>query len=293
MRKLYVPVLSAVRPPVLLVLFCLAFPHTETRAQSAKGGIDLTARITPTAARPEPVRQFTFYVLTRSYEDVAKDVAAQHVLPPRDEFIDSLKVSKELKAWLKAHDVLDLTMPDLDKSITPDDIITVPEFMLAYQHNNSGGVTNGFPKAKYTEADKTDHPEKYEKLHQEYIDALKKFVKANPATISGVELEFTGINPQTKWDRITSDQRKAVLRLAPDLAQTKYLVAKVDTDFDGHASLPGLPPGNYWISTLNLDADAGDARLRWDVPVAVEPGHTTRVELTNLNSIDAHVVTAP
>jgi len=282
MRKMSVPLLSA--------LLCLASPYAATRAQSAKGGIELTARITPTAAHPEPVRQFTFFVLTRSYDDVAKDVAAQHVLPPRDEFIETLKVSKELKAWLKAHDVLDLTMPDLDKSITPDDVITVPEFLLAYQHNNSGGVTNGFPKAKYTEADKTDHPEKYEKLHQEYIDALKKFVKANPATISGVELEFTGINPQTKWARIISDQQKAILRAAPEIAQTKYLVAKTDTDLDGHATFAGLLPGNYWVSTLNFDADAGDARLRWDVPVAVEAGRTTRVELTNLNGIDAHIV---
>ncbi len=276
--------------PILLALLCLASPHAATRAQSAKGGIEITARITPTAAHPEPVRQFTFFVLTRSYDDVAKDIAAQHVLPPRDEFIETLKVSKELKAWLKAHDVLDLTMPDLDKSITPDDVITVPEFLLAYQHNNSGGVTNGFPKAKYTEADKTDHPEKYEKLHQEYIDALKKFVKANPATISGVELEFTGINPQTKWARIISDQQRAILRAAPEIAQTKYLVAKTDTDLEGHATFAGLLPGNYWISTLNFDADAGDARLRWDVPVAVEAGHTTRVELTNLNGIDAHIV---
>jgi hypothetical protein len=282
MRNMSVPILSA--------LLCLASPHAATRAQSAKGGIELTARITPTAAHPEPVRQFTFFVLTRSYDDVAKDVAAQHVLPPRDEFIETLKVSKELRAWLKAHDVLDLTMPDLDKSITPDDVITVPEFLLAYQHNNSGGVTNGFPKAKYTEADKTDHPEKYEKLHQEYIDALKKFVKANPATISGVELEFTGINPQTKWARIISDQQKAILRAAPEIAQTKYLVAKTDTDLEGHATLAGLLPGTYWVSTLNFDADAGDARLRWDVPVTVEAGRTTRIELTNLNGIDAHIV---
>jgi hypothetical protein len=67
----------------------------------------------------------------------------------------------------------------------------------------------------------------------------------------------------------------------------------VDTDLEGHAALSGLPPGNFWISTLNLDADAGDARLRWDVPVTIEPGHTTRVDLTNLNAIDAHVVSTP
>jgi len=49
-----------------------------------------------------------------------------------------------------------------------------------------------------------------------------------------------------------------------------------------------LPAGNYWVSTLNLDAGAGDARLRWDVPVTIQNGRSTRVELTNLNAIDAH-----
>ena len=42
------------------------------------------------------------------------------------------------------------------------------------------------------------------------------------------------------------------------------------------------------MSTLNLDAGAGDARLRWDVPVTIQNGRSTRVELTNLNAIDAH-----
>jgi hypothetical protein len=214
-------------------------------------------------------------------------------LPSRDEYIDTLKVSKELKVWLKAHDVLDLTMPDLDKSISPDDIIAVPEFLLAYQHSNSGGVTNGIPKPKYKESEKTDNPDKYKKEYQEYLDALKKFIKANPGTVNGIELELTSINPQTKWAKLSTDQRRNVQRVAPDVAQTQYLVAKVDTDLDGHASLAGLPPGNYWISTLNLDADAGDTRLRWDVPVIIEAGHTTRIELTNLNAIDAHLASTP
>jgi hypothetical protein len=285
MKKVLVPLLPA--------LLCLVFTNSAARAQTDSGAIDLTARITPTAARPEPVRQFTFYVLTRSYTDVATDVGAQNVLPPRDEFIEMLKVSKELKAWLKAHDVLDLTTPELDKVITADDIITVPEFLLAYQHSNSGGVTNGIPKPKYKEADKTDHPDRYKKEYQDYLDALKKFIKNNPSTVSGIELELTAINPQNKWAKIGNDRARTVERLAPDVAQTKYLVGKVDTDLDGHAVLNGLPPGKYWISSLNLDADAGDVRLRWDVPVIITAGRTTRVELTNLNATDAHTAATP
>ena len=84
-----------------------------------------------------------------------------------------------------------------------------------------------------------------------------------------------------------------MLRTAPDTAQLKYLAGKVETDLDGHASLGGLVPGDYWISTLNLDADSGDMRVLWDVPVHVERGKTSRVELSNLNSVDARGSATP
>jgi hypothetical protein len=271
-------------------LVCFA---QTTRAQNSPGTLDITARITPTQARPEPVRQFTFYILTKSYADIAKEVEAGDVLPPRDEFIDTLKVSKELKAWLKAHEILDLTIPELDKMLTPDDIIHTPEFLLAYQHSNSGGVTNGIPKPKYKEADKTDHPEKYEKDKQAYYTALKKFIQSNPTTVSGVELELDAVNPQRKWALLMSNQKKRVQKLAPEIAQTKYLAAKVDTDLEGHAFLRELAPGSYWISSLNLDANAGDARVRWDVPVTMQAGQALRIELTNLNATDTLAASAP
>ena len=275
---------------ILAVLVC--FAHTA-RAQNSSGTLDITARITPTAARPEPVRQFTFYILTKSYANIAKEVEEGDVVPPRDEFIDGLKVSKELKTWLKAHDTLDLTIPELDKMLTPDDIIHTPEFLVAYQHSNSGGVTNGIPKPKYKEADKTDHPEKYEKDKQTYYTALKKFIQTNPSTVSGVELELDGVNPQRKWALITSNQKRRVQKMAPEIAQTKYLAAKVETDLEGHAFLRELAPGNYWISSLNLDANAGDARVRWDVPVTIQAGQAFRIELTNLNAADTLAASAP
>jgi hypothetical protein len=268
--------------------FCFV---SGARAQSNSGALDLTARITPTAARPEPVRQFTFYVLTRSYSDVTKEVEEKDPIPPRDQFIDSLKVSPELRAWLKGHDTLDLTEPDLDKLLTPDDILNVPEFLLAYQRSNSGGVTSGMPKPKYTDAEKTEHPEKYEKLKQEYLGSLRKFIRSRPETVSGVELELDGVNPQHKWAVLQNDRRKRVQRVAPDVAQLKFLAAKAETDLEGHATISGLAPGDYWISSLNLDANAGDMRVRWDVPVKIERGKTARVELSNLNSIDARSAT--
>jgi hypothetical protein len=269
-------------------LICAACLTSAIRAQSAFGSLDFAARITPTAARPEPVRQFTFYVLTKSYAEIVKDVEAQNAIPSREKFVEDLKLSPELKDWLRAHNVFDLTMPDLDRLVTPDDIIRVPEFLIAYQRSNSGGVTTGMPKPKYAEADKTAHPERYDKQRNDYFVALKKFIQNNPSTVSGIELELVAVNPQQQWTQIQVDHKRRVSRLAPEFAQTKYLVAKADTDLDGRASVSGLAPGNYWVSTLNLDANAGDTRLAWDVPIAIRSGQITRIELTNLNAIDSH-----
>jgi uncharacterized protein YnzC (UPF0291/DUF896 family) len=273
---------------MLVAVFWLG---VSANAQTATGSLEFSAHITPTAARPEPVRQFTFYVLTKSYTEIVKDAEEKDPAPRRDEFIDTLKVSPELQTWLKNHDVMDLTSPDVDKVISPDDIINVPEFLLAYQRSNSGGVTKGLPKPKYSEADKTKDPAKYERLRQDYLNALRKFIRSSPETVSGVELELDGVNPQTKWTALQNQRRKRVERSAPDLAQLKFLAAKTDTDLEGHASVSGLPPGNYWISSLNLQANAGDLRVRWDVPVKIEAGQTTRIELSNLNTTEAQSAT--
>ena len=281
-------------PRVLFRCLCVlvyAALLASASAQSPSGSLELVARISPTAARPEPVRQFTFYVLTKSYSEIVREVEAQNETPPRDKFVESLKLSPELKEWLKAHDILDLTMPELDRLVTPDDIIRVPEFLLAYQRSNSGGVTAGIPKPKFADADKTAHPDRYNKQLQEYYVALKKFIQTNPSTVSGIEMELTAVNPQEKWSQIQAEHRRRVVRLAPEFAQTKYLAAKADTDLDGRASVSGLAPGEYWLSTLNLDANAGDTRLAWDAPVAIRAGQTTRIELTNLNAIDRQAST--
>jgi hypothetical protein len=278
---------------VLLVALCLSGGALAQSAANDTGALQFTARITPTAARPEPVRQFTFYILSKSYAAVSEEVEAGDVVPPRDQFIDELKVSPELREWLKAHDILDLTMPGLDKALNADDVLHVPEFLLAYQRSNSGGVTSGIPKPKYNDADKEDNPEKYKKQKEQYYTALRKFIRTRPETMSGMELELDGVNPQRKWAKIESEHKKHIQHLAPDVAQTKYLVAKADTDLDGRAGVSGLPPGSYWISSLNLDADAGDTRVRWDVPLTIQAGQTTRIELTNLNATDTRARSAP
>lgn len=259
-------------------------------AQSGTGSIDMTARVTPTGARPEPVREFTFYVLTKSYADIIKEVEGQDVLPTREEFIDKLPVSPELRKWMNAHNVMDLTSPDLDKVIKADDIIEVPEFLDAYERSNSGGVTLGIPKPKYRESDRTANPEKYQKQKDEFYAATKSFIQAHPATVQGMEMELTGVNPSVQWEKLHVDHKKRIAQMAPDAAQVKYLAGKADTDLDGHAFVGGLPAGKYWISSLGMDAASGDRRLLWDVAVTVQAGHTSQLNLSNVNATDARAL---
>jgi hypothetical protein len=256
-------------------------------AQSGTGTLELSAQVSATGARPEPVRQFTFYILTKSYPDVVKEVEGTDVLPTRDEFLDKMKASPELRTWMKAHDEMDLTSPELDKLVTPKDVMDVPEFFAAYIRANSGGVTNGLPMPKFRESEKETNPSKYEKLHTEYLAELRKFIQLHPATISGIELELAGVNPKNEWDKIHADHRAKVAQLAPETAQ-KYLVGKLETNLDGKAMAKGLAAGNYWLSTMGLDVNSGDRRQRWDVPFTIKSGTATRLDLSNLNGTDSH-----
>jgi len=198
-----------------VVVACAIAGAAPAQDQSGAGTLEFAAYVSPTAAKPEPVRNFTFYLLTKSFEDIRHEIEAKNGAPDREKFIAALKLTPELKEWMHVHDVLDLTMPGLDKVLTPDDILGVPELLLAYQRSNSGGVTSGIPKPKYRDADKTERPERYAKEHQEYLTALKKFIQSHPETVAGIELELDGINPGRKWAEAQNSYRKKVRQQAP------------------------------------------------------------------------------
>jgi len=60
------------------------------------------------------------------------------------------------------------------------------KFLLAYQRSNSGGVTSGFPDRKYADRHKTALSGTLQQAMQEYYVALKKFIRKNLATVSGL-----------------------------------------------------------------------------------------------------------
>ena len=273
---------------IVLALFSvsiLAAAAPRTHAQTQNGSVEFVARVTPSAGIEEPLRGFPFFLLTKSYEDITKEVEAGYPKPDMDAFIDKLEVSKELKAWMKKNHWVQLNGPDFVHKLGVDDVMGVPEFFEAYVSRMSGDGTVKFPQPKYKPADRTKDPAKYAKLRAEYTDAVRRFLEASPDSTDGIDLALEDVNSGPKWSTLEAKRDPEIRRRVMELAQSKYLVARTQTNLDGEGSIQRIPPGTYWLSTLDVPANVGDARPRWDVSLPVRPGQETRVALSNANAL--------
>jgi hypothetical protein len=277
--------MSVMKSAVLAMVFsAVALLAVSPRAVAQTASIEFVARATPTGGLEEPVRGFPFYLLTKSYEDISKEVDAAYPPPDKNAFIDKLDVSKELKEWMKKNHWIALSGEDFTHKLKTADIMDVPEFFKAYMDRNSGDQAAGFPKSKAKPSDKVKDPAKFDKLTTEYMDAIRRYVTQNPMSIDGVDLGLEDINPGPKWDALVEKRVSDIRRQVPHLAQSKYLVARTVTNLDGQGFLRGIPAGTYWLSTLDVAALVGDARPRWDVAVTVKPGETAHVALSSVNA---------
>ena len=263
-------------------LFLIALPvHL---AAQASGRIDFSARVAPTGGRPEPVRQMTFYLLTKSMDDIHSEALQLEAPLDFDKFVDALTVSPEMKKWMKKHHTVNLGGGEFTKGLTADEIVDIPEFFDAYMSRNAGFKGVGFPKPKFKEKEKDTQPEKYKAEKEEYIAAIRKFIGAMPDSVEGIDIDLASKNPSIKWERLLSGHAQRLENHTIELAQQRYLAGQADTDLEGRGSFAALAPGNYWISMIGIQAISGDVHLRWDLPVTVRPGETSRVQLTNLNA---------
>ena len=254
-------------------------------AQTSTGTVEFVARITPASGVEEPVRGMPFYLLSRSFQDIGREAAANYPKPDMDAFIDKLGVSKELKAWMKKNHTVTLSGEDLINRLKVPDVMDIPEFYDAYMRRNAGDEAFNFPKPKFKVTDKTKDPAKYEKLSKEYNEAVRKFMTDNPQSMDGMDLNLVKVDPSQKWEELSKKRTPEIQRQTLDVAQSRYLVARAQTDLEGQGLLRGIAPGTYWLTTLAVSASVGDARLQWDVPVAVRAGATASVALTNSNAI--------
>jgi hypothetical protein len=266
---------------VLLAVMAFAAP----RAAAQTGSIEFVARATPSGGLEEPVRGFPFYVLTKSFEDISKEADAEYPKPDMDAYIDRLDVSDELKAWMKKNQWVMLSGEDFIHKLHTADIMNVPEFYKAYLERNAETDTLDFPKPKYKPSDKIKDPTKFEKLSSEYKDAVRHYVDENPQSIDGIDLSLEQNDPSRKWNDLEGKRVPQIQHKALELAQSRYLVARTETNLQGQGFLRGVAVGRYWLSTLDVAATVGDARPRWDVPLEVRAGNATYVVLSNVNAV--------
>jgi hypothetical protein len=285
---------SRISVSTLSVLFLIAGVMAKApRAAAQTGSVQFVARVTPSGGEDEPVRTLPFYLLSKSYADIEKEAEAASPVANQDKFIDALDVSKELKAWMKTNHRVSLSGEDFTKMLKADDIMNVPEFFAAYTERMVGDHTAGFPTPKYKLEDRAKNSAKYDLQVTEYHDAIRAFVIADPGSKDGLDLSLEEVNPGHKWDMVKAKNAAELNRETADLARGKYLVARAETDMQGQGALRGIPPGNYWLGTLNIDAVAGDARERWDVPVTVRAGQPSYLTLTNINAVKPAHTAAP
>jgi hypothetical protein len=262
--------------------FSLLTSPLRLAAQST-GRVEFVALVAPTGGQPEPVRQMTFYLLRKSVEDIRNEAAQLSTESDLDHFIDGLSLSPELKSWMHKHHSVRLSGEEFTKSLTPEDIVGIPEYFKAYMAHNLA-FRAGFPEPKFKEKDKASNPEKYNQQMEQYTEAARKFIAAMPDTVRGMDLELIDLNPSPKWESIDRRQRQGVEARALQMAEQRYLAARCNTDLDGHGSFSGVAPGRYWIGMLGAEATSGDVHIHWDYPVTVRPGETASVELSNLNA---------
>lgn len=273
---------SAIRVAIL-VFAGMTMLASLTRAQD--GSIEFVARATPTGGLQEPIRGFPFYLLRKSFASIKKEADTSDPKPNMDAFIDELSVSSQLKAWMKKNHDLSLAGENFVHKLHADDILNVPEFRKAYLDRNSGDQSVNFPKPRFKPEDARKHPARFKKRLAEYNEAIHRFIERNPQSIDGIDLELSNIDAGPKWKALLDRRRREVRRRALDLAESKYLVARTQTNLRGQGFISGVPPGTYWLSTLNLAADIGDVRPRWDVEVTVAPRQTRRITLSDVNAV--------
>lgn len=263
------------------------------RAAAQGGSVEFVARATPSGGLEEQVRGFPFFLLSKSFEKISEEVSATYPKPDMDAFIDTLDVSKELKAWMKKNHWIRLTGDDFIHMIHATEIMDIPEFYNAYIERNAGDGTINFPRSKAKPADKVKDPAKYEKLTADYKDAVRHFIGQNPQSIDGIEIGLVNFDPTQKWQALVSKRTPEIDRQVRMLAQSKYLMARTETDLQGQGFFRSVAPGRYWLSSLDVAADVGDARPRWDVEISVQPGKTTYVTLSSVNAIQPASHIAP
>jgi len=267
----------------VLIASCLAAAGAFPQGSAERGRLEFVVRVTPASGRSEPARGLTIFLLSKSYRDVQREAGEKTPKPDLDAFIDGLKFTPQLKAWMKKNRSVTITGADFHNRVSADDLFTIPEFLDSYVNSNMTALNQGFPAPKYNAEDRTVNPQKYEANRKAYEIQLRRYLALHPDSKDMMDTMLGQLDPTTAWATEGAHWRERVHARALEMVQEQYLSAKTDTDLDGRGAFEATP-GAYWLSTLDGEALGGELHLRWDVGVEVRAGSMTRVELTNLNA---------
>lgn len=280
LRAFALPIAAACLLEALLVV-----TGSAAFAQAQTASISFTVQITPSAGIAEPVRGLPFSLLRKSFTSIQAEAEASVPRPSMDKFIDGLKFSKELIAWMHKNHSVTLTGEEFAKNLTPQEIIHIPEFWQAFFEINAGSRAFGFPLPKYDDRDKIRKPAKYQREVDNYHAQVTKYIEQNPDSKLEMDQELASVDPSQQWNDKLAERKSRIHRMALDWAQSRYLVAQTQTDLNGRAAFSGVPPGTYWLSSLNIDGQVGDTREKWDTPVELHAGDAKRITLSNYNAV--------
>jgi hypothetical protein len=273
----------AARISTVLIGLCVAAAAVLAQGNAPRGRVEFVVRVTPASGRAELARGLTVFLLSKSFRDIRKEGEEKTPLPDQNAFIDGLRVSPELKTWMKQNRTVTILGDGFRRIVSTDDLFRIPEFIDAYVNSNMSALNQGFPEPKYNSADRTLNPKKYEANRKAYEVQLRKYLGLHPESRDGMDTILEKIDPTIAWNIEVAHWRDTAHVRALQLAQTDYAAAKTETNLDGRGAFEA-GPGSYWLSTLDGEALGGELHLRWDVGVEVRAGAVTSVELTNLNA---------
>lgn len=270
-----------------LVASITVWPPVPAAAQStaAPATLEFTVLATPSGGRPEKVMRHPFYLLRAGVGEIEEAARAQATPPDLDGFVEQLKVSPELRDWMKRNQVVTLTGDDFLARLNADDILDVPEFRHAYVTRNLIMVGLGFPKRKAKLTDREKNPAKWEESEKRYWEEVRSYAILHPDSKQSMDEHLLEITAATEWNIRLERHQLEIRQRFLQLVQRDYLVAQAETDYEGRARMTGVRAGRYWLSNLYQTVRAGDVHLRWELPVELRAGQTHYLELTNANAL--------
>jgi len=272
---------------LFVALFCAGLwpgAGLPLAAQSAPASLELFVEATPTGGRPEKVMRHAFYLLRENLETIEAQARADVPAPDLAAYVDDLKVSPELQAWMKRQKTVVVQDDDFLSSLTVDDVMDVPEFRAAYVARNEVMVGLGFPKRKAKLTDREKNPAKWEESEKRYWEQVRSYLILHPESKQGMDEHLLDISAAVGWNARQARYEQEVRQRMLQLVHSRYLVAQAETDLEGAARFAAVPPGRYWLTNLWNEARAGDVRLRWELPVTLAPGERRSLTLNNANA---------